>query len=342
MHRRIHRNVERAYQENGHDLSHHPFFIKYNSNYPEAFQQSKSAFEKAHELKADESSDAIGRIKELLYEIINLEENHVKELEQTAIDIVHDVWRVPKSMLKVKITGPEIKKNSKMNKSKPSKDQMEPQEELDPELQKHVDHRVMMKTFSQGFSVYQCHTMFHMAGERLNSIDPSLVSMYKKFSTSATHQYWLMDVANILAASGSDELGKTNSKNGIIYCEGACFPVLLHELVKGIVSYIATSKQFGMNKQLKDKPLAEKEKIAKNADKYIYEPWQIMMGPLIVKKLTDILVKIRKERGITIRNEEFMSKIAQMDPDEAQDLITSIMEMPEIAEDLVAQMASKK
>lgn len=337
MHRQINPKTKEAYNSNNHDLSHHPFFIKYNSSHPEAFEQSKKTLERAYEIQENGSSQFGSQMLEDLEKILELESNHIKELEQTAIDIAHDVWRVPKSMLHVKITGMKKLQNS-LKKPEVKEWQLEKEEELDPELQKHVDHRVMLRTFAQGYAVNQSHSIFHMASERINSIDPRLIQMYKRFSISSTHQYWIADIEAAMSAS---MLGKTQARPDGIYAEGVCFPTLLHEIVKGIVIYVAGSKHLVKNKELEEKSLETKSIIVKNADKFNYEPWQIMMGPLVVKKLNEILMNIKKEKGITIRNETFMATLGQMDPNEAQDLITSIMEMPEIAMDLIVDEVQK-
>jgi hypothetical protein len=263
--------------------------------------------------------DMFNRLKQI-------ERPYHNELAQLAIDLVHQVWGVPKHLMDAKFSsrpgmthdddiggGGGKPKNMGMEYTPPDTQKME-------SLRDQINKRITMNTLTQGAGVQNMQTIHHLATEQLNRIAPELLLFYSKFSAGALSWYWLInfsDIANLADSaigdvrlvelpdqnddeelldfkqeeeSGEQREEKPKSKRVIIQARAMVFPVLVQELVKGAMEYLTTLGMANMDEQDRNIVLAQ-------ADKLDYEPWQIQIGP----ELWNAFLKI-VPRGATLAN----------------------------------------
>jgi hypothetical protein len=126
------------------------------------------------------------------------------------------------------------------------------------------------------------HYMFHMVEEELNNIDPELLNLYGVLMSINDLLYWIVPDQMIMSAAeggegvqGSEEIDDTTDPP-TIKAKGLFFPVLVHELIKGVYEVLGTAG-------LPDDPKAA-EMVMGQTDTLPYEVWDLRLGPVIWDK----------------------------------------------------------
>lgn len=129
------------------------------------------------------------------------------------------------------------------------------------------------------------HYMFHLVEEQLNTINPELINLYGVLMSINDLLYWIMPDQMIMNAAGSGE-GVQGSEEiddttdpPTIRAKGLFFPVLVHELIKGVYEVMGTHG-------LPDDPRAA-EMVVGQTDTLPYEVWDLRLGPVIWRKFTE-------------------------------------------------------
>ncbi len=129
------------------------------------------------------------------------------------------------------------------------------------------------------------HYMFHLVEEQLNTINPELINLYGVLMSINDLLYWIMPDQMIMNAAGSGE-GVQGSEEiddttdpPTIRAKGLFFPVLVHELIKGVYEVLGTQG-------LPDDPRAA-EMVMGQTDTLPYEVWDLRLGPVIWRKFTE-------------------------------------------------------
>jgi hypothetical protein len=155
-------------------------------------------------------------------------------------------------------------------------------EELKPEITK----RRLINAMMHG-AARKSQYLYHMT-DRLDNIDPRLKDSYTDIMVGNDSTYWVMsdDDIQMAAQMGEQHAGNVkveykNRPEGMppkIIAQGISFPMLLHELAKGVVEVL------GMWHTFND---AEEEKYVKGqTDHLANETWDIRIGPKIWEKIT--------------------------------------------------------
>ncbi len=374
MHRRMNPQTKFAWQHGGYPFSKHPFFKKHGHSLSgTAFDASKSNV--ARHWKRDDEDEAnfswAGSQPELMQKIVAIlnhikqaEEPHIAELEQAAIQISSEVWGIDPSRLRAKITSdvqpdpqPEMEQEEEVEETEDqAEDQAEGGEEdedsfeqptFDDEFEvedtdspRHIDHRVLMNLLTQGAAVHQYNTLHHLAAEKINQIDPTLLKSYTQIATGVTHTYWLLPILQMMqnagaaqeSAIGSEQIQMDEEGNGIVVAKGTCFPVLLHELTKGIMELI-TYHQIS-----KQDPVMQ-EKIVQGADKFDGEPWMIMIGPEVWRRFLKILQENRVPNN---RIAYIIHRLSDAEPEDAAEFIDAVVSDPRKAASLLGKFNTQE
>jgi len=126
------------------------------------------------------------------------------------------------------------------------------------------------------------HYMFHLVEEQLNNINPQLLNLYGVLMSINDLLYWIMPDQMIMSAAGegegvqgSEEIDDTTDPP-TIRAKGLFFPVLIHELIKGVYEVLGTAG-------LPDDPKAA-EMVMGQTDTLPYEVWDLRLGPVIWDK----------------------------------------------------------
>lgn len=126
--------------------------------------------------------------------------------------------------------------------------------------------------------------MFELVRNELNRIDPQLLNLYGVLMSINDLIYWMMPdesiqmmATNPSSMAGKEEVDDTTDPP-TIRARGLFFPVLIHELVKGIMEVFGTQG-------LPDDPKSQ-EMIMGSTDTLPNEIWDLRLGPVIWEKFS--------------------------------------------------------
>jgi hypothetical protein len=234
----------------------------------------------------------------------SIESNNEGFLEQLAVDLVKKELSIPDDAFQY-----DVELTSMPGQIDTSKMISEPEELEDEEVQQQfgVDadeaeddlenfmaafekfdmekaKRRFINSLIQGASK-KGHYMFHLVEEQLNTINPELINLYGVLMSINDLLYWIMPDQMVMNAAGSGE-GVQGSEEiddttdpPTIRAKGLFFPVLVHELIKGVYEVLGTQG-------LPDDPRAA-EMVMGQTDTLPYEVWDLRLGPVIWRKFTE-------------------------------------------------------
>ena len=230
-----------------------------------------------------------------------IESNNEGYLEQLAVDLVKEELSLPDDAFQY-----DVELQSMPGQIDTSKMISEPEELDDEEVQQQFginadEAEDDLENFMAAFEKFDLekakrrfinsliqgaskkgHYMFHMVEEELNNIDPELLNLYGVLMSINDLLYWIVPDQMIMSAAGSGE-GVQGSEEvddttdpPTIKAKGLFFPVLVHELIKGVYEVLGTAG-------LPDDPKAA-EMVMGQTDTLPYEVWDLRLGPVIWDK----------------------------------------------------------
>jgi hypothetical protein len=128
------------------------------------------------------------------------------------------------------------------------------------------------------------HYMYQLVGEELNRLHPELVRLYGMSQSILDHLYWIYpeSMSSAMAAGGGGQAGQseidTETDPPTVKARGITFPILLHELVKGVFEVLGTHG-------LPDDP-RQAEMVIASQDTLPSEIWDLRLGPIFWEKFT--------------------------------------------------------
>lgn len=254
------------------------------------------------------------RSQAVLDEIIDAEEGYRDELEMIAAIMAADAFPIidyADIKIDAKITGPE---DLNVEMDEDEEDPAQPDfGEDDPEKLK--AKRRIINGITQGASVRGAFS-FYLFREYLDDINPALVEKYNEILKSV---FGIYDDENAIAmmlaalAKGQKMEGGTSemvydeeADQFVIKARALCFPMLLHEIIKGLYEIVGT-EGFGPDKE-------KNKAIIGAVDKISNEPNDFRFG----KFLYDAITKLYNESNIDdprVR-ELFFTEVYKLDEDD--------------------------
>ncbi len=307
---RMHSDIEGKLKSRNHHLGSHPAFPNTidNNNFEEkvASERFNNVVTRAKRYGAptELNLEAARSVLGILNQIISIEQQHKELLENLAVRIVKKEFGIKDEIdLKPNLVGEEDIDFGDMEINEPGDEeeyQPEDIEDLD-NTQAEIHKRKLINSLTQG-SAKKGHYMFHLVEDELNRINPELVNLYGKLMSVTDLQYWMIDDETIAQLSGTqasrvgtEEVGfeekDTNDTNNnseeeresspYVKASGRIFPVLIHELIKGVMEIMAMHG------------LPEDEKLQKHVlDKSDFlkgESWDIRLGPGLWEKFLEAI-----------------------------------------------------
>jgi hypothetical protein len=240
---------------------------------------------------------------------VQAEENYKDELQTLAVETLLDLpeFKAVKEMvaegmliidakldtpnLSNAITENELKaKNGKLSTSEKDTQQLATEfvkPELDPDI---LAKRSFAKTLTQGNAVNKFY-LFHLVEDKLTQINPQLPKMYGIVCAGTTMSYYGMPMIEMSRAfANSAAVGSVEVENdSTIKARGANFPILVHEIVKGIYNWLTydIATQSELDRETLDQEVLELmsgEEVYNNFRKLIEVKDQHLI-PFIVKDL---------------------------------------------------------
>ena len=257
--------------------------------------------------------------QELLSLVVSIEAPYKSQLSQLAIDIVKDHYPTlveDNIDVEARIVG-----NITL-------------EEYNPyEKQRRVSNAI-----AQGASVEELYSLFEKESviQQIRSINPSLYDKYNELMKQVFGIYNDDQAINMMLAaiaSGQNLAGGksqivTENEGPKIIAEAICFPMLVHEILKGYWSILAQTGLKGSDE--------EAQATVDRVDKLEYEPEDIRYGPIIFNKLK-IIYKAFTPPDIDVRAfVVFYVSVLQLEPDEFFSFVSNVVGDRPLSEDQIA------
>jgi len=221
----------------------------------------------------------------LFHKIIKLEEKHKKHLEELAINLVREEFNVNEADVEIVATlTTDLKINADVSKIKinPKTDIVFDNHNELTQANKEVYKRRFINALIQG-SAKKTNHMFHVIDEELQDLEPLLPSSYSKLMSGADYAYMVYDDSKRRMIGGAVhvEFPKVEGNRPKIVAEAMTLPVLIHEIVKGVMEILSIHG-------LPENPEVAKYVIDK-ADFMAAESWDMRLGPPIWEKLMETI-----------------------------------------------------
>ena len=125
--------------------------------------------------------------------------------------------------------------------------------------------------------------MFHLVDDELTDLNPRLASKYAKMMAAADYMYYVIPKMENGTTGGVVKVQFPTAENpkAVIYVQAMVFPVLIHELVKGVMELLSAH---GLPK---DKRTGEF--VINKADFLAAEPWDMRIGPALWSRFTNAI-----------------------------------------------------
>jgi len=237
-------------------------------------------------LSPEEGASRIAGVQGL---IIKNEEPFKARLEELAIQTIKDIYQVPDYVDMKGFIHPRLSLDTEQDHdANPFLDlTLEQKNKMRDEIQK----RVILNGLVHGSSMHIWKGVYHLVTQELDEINPQLKGLYDYYTSTLGISIWLMNLDMFQAiiendgqlTQGFNEL-KFNKKQGFggeIVAKGVNFPVLLHELNKGIIDWLISA---GIPQDYNEQEL---EYYYSKADAYENEPWHYTLSPTLWLELLE-------------------------------------------------------
>ena len=228
--------------------------------------------------------------------ILQIESQNKEVLENLAVELVVGEMGIPEGDLQfdAKLEKPNMSGMQQKPKEKKKKKELEfPNFEMEDEAAKRLQKldlekqkRRFINSLIQG-SAKKAHYMYHLVNERLNDINPDLVGLYSIVMSVNDLMYWVMpDMEGMIGGGGAEQAmaGKEEldleTDPPTIKAKGLMFPILVHELYKGVMEYVSAHG-------LPSDPDMAQEVIGME-DTLPAEIWDLRLGPVIWEKFLEV------------------------------------------------------
>jgi len=237
-------------------------------------------------------------------QIKQIENQHKTELENLAVELVKRELSIPEGTFQYDVdlsTGMGQVDTSKMRRQseEPSSEEIQQefnvtQDEAEKDVLNFIDafekfdmekaKRRFINSLIQGVSK-KGHYMFELVRNELNNIDEKLLNLYGIIMSINDLLYWVMpdEAMSMMAGSGSGAEGsvelETETDPPTIKAKGLFFPIVVHELIKGVYEVLGSQG-------LPDDP-RQAEMVMASQDTLPYEIWDLRLGPVIWEKFVE-------------------------------------------------------
>lgn len=286
--------LEKDLENQTHSLGNHPIFPDTDDNtfeqklIADRFSEVVKRYKRAHEVDAIDNQLLLQNMMPMVAETMQLEAKHKKELEKLAVEMIRQEFDMSEDVVEI---NAELTNNINISGSKrnPKPISLEMEfENIDDisSAKEEVQKRRFLNAMIQG-AAKKCNHMFHMVDDKLTHLDPKLPNRYAKMMSAADYMYYVIPEMDD-EQSGSVNGGvvhvqfptKDNPKT-VITAQAMVFPVLIHELVKGVMEILAAH---GLPK---DKKIGEY--VINRADYLQAESWDMRLGCGLFERFTNLI-----------------------------------------------------
>jgi hypothetical protein len=222
-------------------------------------------------------------VMQSMQQIIGIQMRNKEDLEQLAIKLVKKEMGIPEGAMQFKaelVMQPMgAAKGMQSEPELPSEEEIEEfmgdMENFNLERSK----RRFINSLIQGAAFKGGH-MYVLVSKELNNIDPSLLNLYGVSQALMEHAYWIFPDMEGMAGGGGGQMGQSEvdeeTDPPTVSARAVTFPLLVHELVKGVYEIFGTHG-------LPDDP-KQQEMILNAEDTLPSEIWDSRLGPIFWEK----------------------------------------------------------
>jgi hypothetical protein len=289
-----------------------------------------------------------------LQQIKRVEVQHKEYLENLAVNLVKKELGIPEGQLQFDVelvSGPMgASEGMQTQPEQPDEEDVEEafkeSEEHQEEIEDFMDSmekfnlekakRRMINSLVQGAAFKGGH-MYVLVSNEINRLSPELLNLYGVTQSLMEHLYWLYPDMEGMAGGGGGQMGQSESDPETdpptIKAKAFTFPLLVHEIVKGIYSLYG-------DQGLPNDPV-QRSMVVGAEDTLPAEVWDSRLGPIFWEKFRDSWPdKLYEEDQRHLQQYLFM-KLSQL---EAKDFITlakAIMEDKPEAKKVIDRMVNE-
>lgn len=291
MNERMHPTLEKDLKDQTHSLGKHPAIPDGDEDsfeqkiMGERFKEVVNRYKRAFDVDSIDNGEVVQQMMPLVYETIALESEHKEELEELAIRMIREEYDMDEDVVEIiaELT-PEISlEGTKINPKPMPVEGMEFDSHDDiVNANDEVYKRRFLNAMIQG-AAKKCNHMFHIVDDELTDINPKLPNKYSKMMSAADYMYYVIPKIDEGITGGIVRVEFPDKKNprAVIHAQAMVFPVLIHEIVKGVMELLSAH---GLSK---DKKMADY--VINKADFLAAEPWDMRMGPAIWGRFTAMI-----------------------------------------------------
>jgi hypothetical protein len=274
-----------------------------------------------------------------LQQIKRFESQNKEYLENLAVDLVKKELGIPEGQLQfdVELVGNSLGASEGMQRQaeEPSEEEVEDafkeSEEHQEEMEDFMDSmekfnlekakRRMINSLVQGAAFKGGH-MYVLVSNEINRLSPELLNLYGVTQSLMEHLYWLYPDMEGMAGSGGGQMGQSEADPETdpptIHAKGFTFPLLVHEIVKGIYSLYG-------DQGLPNDPV-QRSMVVGAEDTLPSEVWDSRLGPIFWEKFRDAWPdKLYEEDQRHLQQYLFM-RLSQLEAKDFINLAKAILE----------------
>lgn len=290
MSERMHKKLEEDLLNGNHSLGKHPIFPDGDEStfeekiMGERFSEVAKRYKRAFDVNSVDNKEVMKEMMPMVYETMGLESKHKKALSKLAEEMIRQEFDMSKDVVEIHAElTPEINMVGTKKNPKPmtSEMQFKNHDEM-VNAKDEVYRRRFMNAMIQG-AAKKCNHMFHMVDDELTDLDPRLPNKYAKMMAAADYMYYIIPEMENGVNGGVVRVQFPTASNpkAVIYAQAMVFPVLIHELVKGVMELLS-AHALPKNKRLG-------EYVINKADFLAAEPWDMRMGPGLWGRFTNMI-----------------------------------------------------
>jgi hypothetical protein len=183
------------------------------------------------------------------------------------------------------------------------------------------------------------HYMFALVQEELNRVSPELLNLYGVVMSINDLLYWILPDQMVEAMAGggqgvegTEEVDETTDPP-TIRAKGFMFPILVHEIIKGVMEVLGTQG-------LPDDPRAA-EMVMLSQDTTPYEIWDLRIGPKLWEKFTQSYPDRLYEEDMREIQNYIFSRFSMLSTDEFFEVAKMIISGSEEGKKIVDNMVKE-
>ena len=225
-------------------------------------------------------------VGQAMQRLVMIQIQNKEQLENLAIELVKTELGIPEGAMQFKaelVTQPMgaaegMQEEPEMPSEEEVEEFMGDMETFNLERSK----RRFINSLIQGAAFKGGH-MFNLVKNEINDINPQLMSLYAITQSLMEHAYWIFPDMEGMAGGGGGQMGQSEvdeeTDPPTVSAKAVTFPLLVHELVKGVYEIFGTHG-------LPDDP-RQQEMILKAEDTLPSEIWDSRLGPIFWEKFVD-------------------------------------------------------